>query len=123
MKHNIILTLLIAVCVLLSCSTQEQRQVRSLQRFTTELQRNSERYTDEQWQQSINEFEVITEKLKIGRYTDEERREIGKLKGQCLAIYTQYAIGSYERELKGATEELQGAFEGFMESLGTSEEK
>ena len=123
MRHNIILMILIAVCVFSCCSTHEQRQVISLQRFTTELQRNSETYSDEQWQQSIQEFEVITEKLQNGRYTDEERCEIGKLKGQCLAIYTQYALRSYERELEGATEELLGAFEGFMEIIGTPEEK
>ena len=123
MKTRIFTFLFLCSLILVACATREERQIKSLQRFTVELKTNSDRYTDEQWQQSISEFERITESLKTGRYTDEERREIGKLKGQCLAVYAQYALGAYERELKGATEELQGAFEGFMETIGSQIEK
>ena len=115
MKTKIITFLFLCSLMMVACATREERQIKSLQRFTVELKTNSDRYTDEQWQQAINEYEQITESLKVGRYTDEERREIGKLKGQCLAIFAQYAIGAYERELQGATNELEGALEGFLE--------
>lgn len=114
MKAKIFTIILLCTFVLMSCATREERQVKSLQKFTIELKTNSNSYTDEQWQQAINDYERITESLKVGRYTDGERREIGKLKGQCLAIFAQYAIGAYERELQGATNELEGALEGFF---------
>lgn len=123
MKTKIFAILFACSFLLMACATREERQVKSLQRFTVELKANSDRYTDEQWQQAINEYEQITESLKAGRYTDEERREIGKLKGQCIAIFAQYAIGAYERELKGATHELEGTLEGFFESFDLDSER
>lgn len=123
MKTKIITFLFLCSLMMVACATREERQIKSLQRFTVELKTNSERYTDEQWQQSISEFERITESLKSGRYTDEERREIGKLKGQCLAVYAQYALGAYERELKGATNELEGTLEGFLDSFNVDSEE
>ena len=122
MRSRIITFLFICAISLIACTTREERQIKSLQRFTTELKNNSDRYTDEQWQQALDKYDQITESLKSGRYTDEERREIGKLKGLCIAIFTQYTLGSYERELRGATHELEGALEGFFEAFGEDSE-
>jgi len=123
MKLKSIIVLILCSLLLAACATQEERRVKSLQKFTADLQKNSDKYSDEQWQKSIDEYEAITESLQTGRYTDEERREIGKLKGQCLAIYAQYAVGAYQKELEGATNELQGVLEGFFDAYnGDSEE-
>lgn len=123
MKIKFLSFLFICAFLLMACATREERQIKSLQQFTVELKTNSDCYTDEQWQHAINEYEQITESLKGGRYTDDERREIGKLKGQCLAIFAQYAIGTYEREIKGATSELEGALEGFFKSFDADSEQ
>ena len=76
MKTKIITFLFLCSLILVACASREERQIKNLQRFTVELKTNSDKYTDAQWQQSISEFERITESLKSGRYTDEERREI-----------------------------------------------
>ena len=123
MKTKICTFLFLCSLILVACATREELQIKSVQRFTVELKTNSDRYTDEQWQQSINEFERITESLKSGRYTDEERREIGKLKGQCLAVYAQYALGAYGRELKGAAHELEGSLEGLLDAFNVDSEE
>ena len=122
MKLKSIIVLILCSLLLAACATQEERRVKSLQKFTADLQKNSDKYSDEQWQKSIDEYEAITESLQTGRYTDEERREIGKLKGQCLAIYAQYAVGAYQKELEGATNELQGVLEGFFDAYNGNRE-
>ena len=54
MKAKIFYVFLLCSFMLMSCATREERQVKRLQRFTIELKTNSDRYTDEQWQQAIN---------------------------------------------------------------------
>lgn len=112
--------LLMTICfaLLCACTTKDERSLNQFRRFTTNLQQKSSSYTDTDWQKSLDEYEKITEGISTGRYTDEERCEIGKLKGQCIAIYTQYTLGAYEKDLKGATNELEGAIEGFLDMFG-----
>ena len=111
------------LALLCACTTKDERNLNQFRNFTTNLQQKSDSYSDAEWQKSIEEYEKITDNIANIRYTDEERREIGKLKGQCIAIYAQYAIGAYESELQGATHELEGAIESFLDIFGDIDEK
>ena len=75
--------------LLTGCRMQEKRQVRLLENFTTDLQENYSTYNDEQWNQSMVEFEMISESLE-GDFSVEQIGEIARLEGQCAAIYFQY---------------------------------
>ena len=107
----------IFVALLFSCTTHEQRGITQLRKFTNSLQKNSPNYTEADWSNSINEYELITQSLANGRFTDDERREIGRLKGQCTAVYSQYTLQIFESELRGAASELEGALEGFFDAF------
>ncbi len=120
MKKESFIVLILCTLLFVGCATAEERRVKSLQEFTEELQQNYSKYTEEQWETAATEYETITDALQEGRYTDEERREIGRLKGQCLAIFTQYAVGMYQQKLENATNELQGVLEGFMNAFNSS---
>lgn len=117
MKAKVLL-MTMCIALLCACTTKDERSLNQFRRFTTNLQQKSSSYTDTDWQKSLDKYEKIIEGISNGRYTDEERREIGKLKSQCIAIYAQYALSIYENELKGATNELEGAIEGFLDIFG-----
>ena len=70
-------------------------------------------YTAEDWEKAQVEFEVITAQMKLHNYTDEQLREIGKLKGKCSAYLSK---GVFKKLEKGLIE-LGGAMEGFFEGL------
>lgn len=116
MKSKLLLSFIL-VTLFFSCATQEQRGIAQLRKFTISLQQESPNYTEMDWSNSINEYEQITQSLANGRFTDEERREIGRLKGQCTAVYSQYALQIFESELRGAASELEGALEGFYDAV------
>lgn len=116
MKIKIVIFFLSSLFVC-SCTTQEERTLKSFRKFTISLQNHSSMYSEEDWSKSIQEYELLTSSLENGRFTELERREIGKLKGQCVAIYSQYAIQIYESEIKNAAIELEGALEGFFETF------
>ena len=75
--------------LLTGCRMQEKRQVRLLENFTADLQENYSTYNDEQWNQSMVEFEQISESLD-GDFSVEQMGEIARLEAQCAAIYSQY---------------------------------
>lgn len=116
MKSKLLLSFIL-VTLFFSCATQEQRRIAQLRKFTISLQQDSPNYTEMDWSNSIDEYEQITQSLANGRFTDEERREIGRLKGQCTAVYSQYALQVFESELRGAASELEGALEGFYDAF------
>lgn len=109
--------ILLCLLILGACSTQEQKNISELEKFTTELQENSPNYTNEEWSASMDEFQILTQSIENGRYTPEERRELGRLKGKCLGIYAKHSRQILESEIEGIATELEGAFDGFMEIL------
>lgn len=122
MKLNIFTVVLFCLLFMMACKTKEERLVGDLQQFVTELQNKADGYSEGDWQKAFQEYATIVGNLQEGRFTDGERREIGRLKGQCWAVFTQYTFDALGKELKGATEELSGAMEGFMGTFDVSEE-
>ena len=117
MKCITLIVIALFITQLCSCATKEERSINQLRQFTSNLQQKSPNYSDEDWQHSIDEYEIIVTSLENGRFTDAEMREIGKLEGQCTAIYSQYAIEIFQIELKNAATEFEGALEGFLETF------
>lgn len=116
MKAKVLL-MTMCIALLCACTTKEERTLNQFRKFTTNLQQNADSYSSSDWQRSLVEFESITESISNGRYTDDERREIGKLKGQCIAIYAQYAVDTFTNELEGVVNELGGAIESFLDAF------
>lgn len=55
--------------------------------------------------------------IEEGNYTDEQLHEIGRLKGQCVAIYSKSALKLFKDGLKDTINELEGAIEGFLNAF------
>ena len=108
-----ILVTIIMASFMVACATPEEKSLRSLQELYEEMELNHENYTTEDWEKAQVEFEVITAQMKLHDYTDEQLREIGKLKGKCSAYLTK---GLLKRAEKGFIE-LGGILEGYLEEL------
>lgn len=116
MKAKLLVLLLCSV-LLCACQTAEQRNILKLQKFTTTLQQNAPTYTDTDWDASFQEYELLVAEIEEGNYTDEQLREIGRLKGQCVAIYSKSALQIFKDGLQDAMNELEGAIEGFLNAF------
>ena len=57
-------------------------------------------------------------------YTDEELKEIGRLKGRYLGYITKQAIKETEKQANDFLKELEGGISGFLEAMSeeTTEE-
>ena len=49
------------------------------------LVQQSESFTEQDWENALMEYEQIEQELSMYDYTDEELRQIGKMKGRLLA--------------------------------------
>ena len=52
-----------------------------------------------------------------GEYTDEEIKEIGRLKGILLAQYTKYSVKNIKNGVENAMKEAEGLIDGFLNSF------
>ena len=98
---------------MVACATPEEKSMRSLEELYQDMELNHEKYTTEDWEKVQVEFEVITAQMKLHDYTDEQLREIGKLKGKCSAYLTKGLLKRAEKSFI----ELGGVLEGYLEEL------
>jgi outer membrane protein assembly factor BamD (BamD/ComL family) len=98
---------------MVACATPEEKSMRSLEELYQDMELNHENYTTEDWEKVQVEFEVITAQMKLHDYTDEQLREIGKLKGKCSAYLTKGLLKRAEKSFI----ELGGVLEGYLEEL------
>lgn len=123
MKHIIVISITFIFCDLICSCTSKQTPINNLADFVEELQLYSDDYTEEDWKNAEQTYEILKTDLEIYRsdYTDEELREIGRLKGQCSAIMTKHTIREFKKEMKDAINEATGIVEGFAKEINNQE--
>ena len=108
MKRNIPILLTI-VALLFSCSSKRS-PINELSNLSEEISTNGNSYNDEDWEAAAEKFEGITEELERYSYSEEEQKEIGKLKAR---VYYLFGSKYGKNKLKQIFNELSGAAEEF----------
>ncbi|MEE0973273.1 MAG: hypothetical protein U0L34_04020 [Paludibacteraceae bacterium] len=108
-----IVTGILMLLVFASCTTPEEKSLRSLQELYQDLEQNHENYTLEDWDKAQAEYELLSTQIKGYQYTDEQLVEIGRLQGKCAAYLTKGYFKRLERGIIQAT----GAIKGYMEGM------
>lgn len=119
MKHIIVISISFFFCCLVCSCTSKRTPINNLAEFVEELQLYSDNYAEEDWKNAEQTYEVLITDLEkySSDYTDEELREIGRLKGQCAAIMAKYNIKELKKEIKDAMNEATGIVEGFAKEI------
>lgn len=108
------------VFCLFACTTK-MGPIGNLADLTEEVQANGSNYSAEDWNAVSNELDAIENEIEQYRdeYSDEELKEIGRLKGILLAQYTKYSIKSIKGGVENAITEAEGLIDGFMNSFSS----
>ena len=114
------LFLFIFPLVFTSCETS-QTPVNDLSSLLEKIDNNSENYSEEDWNNITNEFTEIEEELSKYEYTDEELKEIGRIKGQILAKMTKSAVKDLKKQMEDLSKRREGGLEGFFEEFNNGE--
>ena len=97
----------------------KQTPINRLENLTEELRNGAPNYTEEDWRASAEELEMIETEIEQykSQYTDEELKEIGRLKGICLAQFTKHSILTFKNDFEDAMKEAEGLMEGFTQGI------
>lgn len=108
---------MLSLCMM-SCHSK-QTPINRLEALIEDVQQNAYEYTEENWQSTADEIELIECEIEQYKdeYTDEELKEIGRLKGIYLAQLTKYSIKSFKNGLEDAMKEAEGIMEGFKQGF------
>lgn len=94
-----------------------QSAINDLETLLHEIETNYQSYTEEDWENISLSYSAIEEELAKYEYTDEELKEIGRLKGKCIGYLTKRSLKDFEKQIKDLTKELDGGIGGFLEVI------
>jgi len=100
-------------CLILSSCNKKQNAIDDLENFSEELKENSAEYTSQDWEEANAEYEQLVEQVDQYEYTDEELKEIGRLKARCLKQMSAGAMQQLQNGIHNFTKQLEGALEEF----------
>jgi len=112
----------LATVFILVTSCGAKNKVEELQKSLTDVTNHAESFSQEDWDKYDKEIEQVKLKIKEERekYTEEEAEEMNKMIGKYYAIKAKHKVSNLKKELKDATQQLEGAFETlFKESKDT----
>ena len=118
-----ILPLLAAGILSLSACQSKSSRIDDLKDFVEEIQKDSEDYTQEQWEKANEEFSQLLDK--INSYEDlseDELKEVAKLQGQYAATVFKNSEKAIMEQMEKAGAVLDGFFEGIDQGLDDNEE-
>ena len=117
MKKYLFICLTFALVFSFTSCDSSQSAINDLEVLLQGIETNYQTYTEEDWENMSLSYSAIEEELAKHEYTDEELKEIGRLKGKCMGYLTKQSIKDLEKQIKDLTKELEGGIEGFLEVL------
>ena len=111
------LPLMLLSLLLVACHPS-QTAMDDLQKFTERIETKSDKWSEADWDDAAMHYSEICQTIERYDYSDEELREIGKLKGRCLAKFSKHSFDEGTKGMHDAFIELGGALEGLFEGLG-----
>lgn len=111
--HRIIYGI-IASCVLtLVACNSKQGAVTDLLTLRAEVKEHCAEYTEAEWKNAFNRFLDICEKLDEMSFTEEERMEINKIKGEIAGYTATVAAQEITDEIGNIAAEIESFSKGF----------
>lgn len=130
---KIFIVIILMMLCLVSCN-RAYSPVNRLESLIAELEENSSNYSAEDWSYAIEEYGQIESELAEYSYSEEEVKEIARLKGKCYpyllrgaAIVTAEGIDDqidyFENFMEGFGEEIDNQMDYFENAMESYEEK
>lgn len=122
MKKILVCMSFVVSLLLIACHSKND-PMNGLYALTEQLSEDTSDYTEDDWEAIGNQLEMIESEIQqySDQYTDEEMKEIGRLKGKCVGLIAKKAVNSAAKQIEDASKQAEGMLEGFFEGLGEEE--
>lgn len=118
MRKYIIISLWALATLSIGACQSKSSRINDLKDFVEEIQKESEDYTNEQWEKANERFGQLLDKL--NSYDDlsqEELEEMARLQGQYAATVFKHSGKAIMEQMEKAGAVLDGFFEGMDQGL------
>ena len=115
-KFNVFLAAIAFSLCISSCETSKT-PIEHLSSLVEQVEDRYDEFTEEDWEKIASEYEKIEEEMSKYEFTDDELKEIGKLKGRIYAKMTKNALKDFSKQIEDWGKQIEGGVEGFFEEL------
>ena len=126
MKRFLVISVIAIICMLVIAGCNQRRKsqnaMANLKEFVMKVEDNAPEYTDEDWNRCDAEYDALVQEIDKYRYTSENSREIGRLKGKYSGIKSKYKGKELIENVENKYEELKGKVLGFKEGISGEKE-
>lgn len=112
-RRSSLSTMIVCSCALFCSCDTKQNYVFELLEFRTEIKEHCAEYSLDEWEDAIERYTSICQKLDEMQFTKEERLEIDKIKGEIAGYAATIASQEITDEVKTITDEIESFVEGF----------
>lgn len=91
--------------------------IKKLEKLVENVEENHASFTDKDWKKIAETYDEIKAELKKEEFSNEELKEIGKLKGRLKGYLTQKKLKALGKDIEEIASEVGGGIEGFFETL------
>lgn len=115
--HSAFYFIITLLCLILCSCESKQNPVYDLLVFRAEIENNHTEYTQSDWKNAANRYLEISMQLEEMNFTNEERLEIDKIKGEIAGYVTTAAAQEVSDRVQNITNEIESFVDGFSKSF------
>lgn len=108
---------LVAVFVLASCGTQEEKALSKLDSLVEHVEKDGATMSDEEWEKVYADYEAIGLDREELQFSDEQLEQVGEKTARILTAYGAHAKKSLGDKLKSSMKKVGG----FLKGLGNKD--
>lgn len=109
-----------AVALALTACTDPKVEAKDqLEKLVSNVEANSANFDEKDWHEFLVEYNKVDSLVGLYDYPEEERQEIGRLKGKCASYVVKASAAEAKAKLREAAGELKGMVEGFVEGMNS----
>ena len=105
--------------LMISCESAQRSAISKINALATEVEKENESYSEEDWEKANKKFEEQVAKLKENseNMTPEERKEALKAIGRYNGLCVKQGFKSVMKETQKMLEDMPAVMEGFMSAF------
>lgn len=117
---------LFALFLFSSCQTKEERVINKFESLAKHIDKNSESFSDEDWEEILVEYKALHEEALECEFTSEQLRDFGRVDGLLTAVITREGskkLGrDFGRYMNEGKQVIKGFIEGFTQGISSEDE-
>lgn len=105
------------LCLALCCCEKKENAVYELLTFRTEIKNNCDKYTADDWENALNKYSDICQRVDQMPLTSDERMEVEKIKGEIAGYAASVAAQEISNNVKTISSEIESFATGFSKTF------